>query len=468
MTKKRRRWVLFAVALFSAVVGLLAYLALRENPDYVRAAKGVRQARIRAEEAFGPLTWEEYRKVHGIVYSDDRDAWQEIAQSIPRDVALLAHAAAPPETRFAEVYSANKAWFLGLRVQLDPLTLHQPDLQNYHRLPLIEAKNLINALGVGIEGAADSDDSVAMTDLTMAAWGILDKYTAEPDYTGPSMILSGKIVISEALLCSAVRHRDDSAHLELIRTLLDSAPALPSIVEAAAGNVRSYFEFFTAMRQVGFGEINSWLDTASTDWGAALVSPSPLEEKIDELLSRLRGDKEPNTRRAGENTVDALEARMWESLLEQSAAEVEALEHEPGSDRRLLQFAERIEGEQDLSYELVKSYLNTDFAYRWKHNEFLADAVRVAIALISRYPDHRALSDSLPPALVFDDPFGGEPVLYKRTENGFVIYSRSEDLIDGGYLPKNDVRQIGVTIGRSQGDADFGIVVRYAPNAPAP
>lgn len=56
--KKRKRliWVVASATLLAVFVGALFYLATREHPDYVRAAKLLPDARQRAWEVFGALT----------------------------------------------------------------------------------------------------------------------------------------------------------------------------------------------------------------------------------------------------------------------------------------------------------------------------------------------------------------------------------------------------------------------------
>ena len=192
MKKKKRVWIVSSAALLFAGVATLIYFATREHPDYVRAAKGLPAARKDAEKMFGPFTWEEYREERGITFKDDIDAWDTLKRSMPRDVSLLAHDDRATVSQFVKVYSENKAWFSALSVSLAPLELHQLSLGESHRYPLIAAKNLVNAIGIGIEGSAETGDEGIMEELTLAAWLIFEQYNVEPNQITAAMIISGK------------------------------------------------------------------------------------------------------------------------------------------------------------------------------------------------------------------------------------------------------------------------------------
>ena len=70
--KKRKRAYWF-IGAFAVLCGLLFYvsIALSEHPDYRRGAEGLAEARRRAEESVGPMTWAEYREQNGVEASDD-------------------------------------------------------------------------------------------------------------------------------------------------------------------------------------------------------------------------------------------------------------------------------------------------------------------------------------------------------------------------------------------------------------
>ena len=114
MAKKRRRWILLGVGLFVATVAALLFLGLREDPRYVTAARGLEQARKDARDAFGTLTWEEFREANGTGSRDDREGWRELKRSISETFFAYADADAPSTATPAEVFRQEEEWFRGL------------------------------------------------------------------------------------------------------------------------------------------------------------------------------------------------------------------------------------------------------------------------------------------------------------------------------------------------------------------
>lgn len=72
LTMKRNRIRLYIGGVL--VIGCFIFIVLDltgEHPDYKRAAKGLEEARSRAEKSIGPLSWSEHRKEAGTEHSSD-------------------------------------------------------------------------------------------------------------------------------------------------------------------------------------------------------------------------------------------------------------------------------------------------------------------------------------------------------------------------------------------------------------
>ena len=70
--------------------------------------------------------------------------------------------------------------------------------------------------------------------------------------------------------------------------------------------------------------------------------------------------------------------------------------------------------------------------------------------------------------LLFADPYGGRDALYRKTKYGFVIYSRSEDGVDDGFLPETPDLFRERDVMSYSNDKDEGLVICYDPIVPVP
>jgi hypothetical protein len=129
---KGKKWRQSAVVigLACAAVAVIAYFATMEDPDYVRAAKEYDSALASAKEAFGPLTWEEYRAQRGTDSGHDPRLWKDVSDTVPS--AVTRHLEEPlgpgrsPTNR--ALFVANRDWFLSCYDRVRNLTYrHVPE-----------------------------------------------------------------------------------------------------------------------------------------------------------------------------------------------------------------------------------------------------------------------------------------------------------------------------------------------------
>ena len=86
-----------------------------------------------------------------------------------------------------------------------------------------------------------------------------------------------------------------------------------------------------------------------------------------------------------------------------------------------------------------------------------------------RYPNLEDLPAALPADLVAPDAFGGEPLLYRKTPYGFLIYTRYKDRIDDGYIPVYpDSYEVEARTSPSLDEKDWGLIVGYDIPDPLP
>ncbi|MCH7905433.1 MAG: hypothetical protein IH944_12835 [Armatimonadetes bacterium] len=469
---KRKVWF-FVIAAPLVAVGVLLFVGARENPDYVRAAKLLPEAKQRAREVFGPLTWEEYRAEKGIVHRDDTSKWRRIERSIPDDLWDFRWLDPPEPEKYGEVFEANRAWMLGLSSETENLVFHQPYPERLFDESLIPAKNLINMLATGIIGAADVGDVDAVRQIAETAWNILEKWSEEPSTLHATMVISGVSVITEALLTAVVRNIENERLLAVAQEFIANAPTPPELRLTLAGDARSNLEFFRSLRDEGLENLNQTLNSIS-DVAPILAPPASstptLWDDVREYVSDLFNDN-ANTRNAGKHAFDALEGRLWEVEVD-VLTYYEAVQQDPSSNRqKSKKFVDELAAKTDISYEYAQASVTALAAFRSIQHDLTRDLALLALSIISENSSVESLPEYLTDDRLFPDPFAGTNILYRKTSTGFVVYSRSDDGADGGFsnIPANLSLRQNVNITYDVLRTDYGIIVNYEiPEATAP
>lgn len=466
MKKKRRKWVWVFVGLVAVSFLFGAFLAFKEHPDYKRAAKGLPLAKSRAEKTFGAVTWEEYRKETGRVRNVDLSMWKKAADSVPQQIKDYFRSVNPTAT-YHDVYSQDREWFERVDTLITNLHFeHQPDEDGigWNTDHFTDAKNLAKALMVGLVGAADEGDAEAVLTIGTAA-NALNRALLEEPAVMPVLVASAIAAITRgAVVRAAVRNRANDAVVKSLVALADDMPSWLPIRDVMAANARAESIYIDRLRSLNPGEIDESLD----QWvgmGFQSGSYSPAVEKGIEVWEEWTGNEFKRRRRTGTNTAAALEARYWEVTVDVTPLMEDVVRNEPGSRNMLRRYSAEIETQDDRSYELAASgvlaLLFVD-AYLW--NRFNDKATKVAVELIDRFPSHDRLPTVLPADLHFADPFGGDPILFKKTKRGFLIYTRSSNLNDDGFPwdnPEQEGYEARATMSRDS--LDRGLVVSYDP-----
>lgn len=465
MKKRKRRVWFFVIAVPLVAVGVFLFFGSRENRDYVRAAKLLPEAKQRAREVFGPLTWEEFREEKGIVHRDDSDEWERIRYSIPRGFGKFRILDPPEPERFGEVFQEHRSWLLGLGDETETLVAHQP-LIVYLEMIASHVRELVNALATGIVGAADVGDIDAVRQMTLTAWDILEKLKEETDTLRSGTIISGITTISESLLTAVARNSDDDRLIAIARELIGRAPTPPDAHTVLAGDARYNYGIFKVIQSEGLESLNRSLNgfrdvAESFSTTTATPTTSSFWDDVREYVSGLF-NYNANTRHTGKHAFDALEARLWEVEVNEVAISDE-IQREPSSSReRSKAFEDEIAAKTDLSYEFAQFVVSPNRRVSMR-NELQKDLALLALEIMADHPSIASLPDTLPAGRLFHDPYGDGPVLYKKTATGFIVYSRDEDGTDGRF-PNTDIywslRQ-NVNITRSRPYTDFGIIVNY-------
>ena len=461
MKRKRRVWF-FVIAMPIIAVGVLLFVGTRENPDYVRAAALLPDAKARALEMFAPMTWDEYRRENGIVYRDDSRAWTQLSDSIPNSLGDFRNLNPPQPDRFGALFTTNRVWLLGLPKQIEPLSIHQMSESTMIGGNTMAPRSLVIYLAIGLVGAADVGDVAAVEAMATAAWSIIDKFAEEPELMSALMIRSEGVTILGALLSAVIRNPSDSALATAVERLLGMAPALPDFRGVRAGEARSNHLIFEELQQFDQSKLNEALDSLlDSDFDDDYSDPS-VGDKINDFLAGL-GGKNRGNRRLGEHVIDALEARFWEVQVDILELGEEALRNRPFRSTRLERFEEDLARRRDGSYEVAAQFSLTVGTRIWVTHPLSHDLAVMAFDLITEYPSLESLPNAINADRLIPDPFSKGSILFKKTSTGFVLYSVYLDGVDGGYIPNTSLwnQRDNVRISVGEGKRDFGIVVNY-------
>ncbi|MCH7905431.1 MAG: hypothetical protein IH944_12825 [Armatimonadetes bacterium] len=465
MKKKWRVLAIIAGAVVLVTVGAVFY-ANREHPDYVRAAKLLPAARQEAEAMFGPLTWDEFRAENGIDFQDDTAAWEEVVSNIPQAVKTQYETRGPLRNERA-VFLAEREWFFQVRSQVQDLRIMHVLAEDgeFWAYSFNSYTEIIKALGVGIDGAAEVGDAEAVLEIGRAANSIIAAFNEEPSFIHHLVTFALLVIIDHVILSAAVRNRSNPAMLKSLQTVLNERPPILTIREVMSADARSESIYFEQLRTMSPLKIDDWLD----EYAAAARPEPPLLKIVYNASERVTGERPTLKRRTGNKTAAALEARRLEVMVRYTILFENLVNKEPDARRRINVLADRIEQTVDRSYELATYLMFSTVVYVHISYAFNEAALRSAIALLGRYPDYEDLPETLPADLSFADPFGGGSVIYRKTPRGFLIYSRSMNGTDDGY-PLSDPDELGqeASMVFYLNREDAGLIVSYDPITPAP
>ncbi|MCH7905432.1 MAG: hypothetical protein IH944_12830 [Armatimonadetes bacterium] len=479
----KKKWRV--VAVIGGVVALIAvgavFYANREHADYVRAAKLLPTARQEAEAMFGPLTWEEYRKEKGISGEADLEEWTTIAKSVPTTIS--AQWSLPPEDSdqwktspysltSRERFLAERVWFSQIGDRVDRLRFRhimRDDGSDWDFRFIGRSTDIAKALRIGLIGAADDGNADAVLELGRAFNSVIAELAVEPSGLANLKADAFRTLLLLGVLRAAVRNRNDVAVMRSLMTVVLEYPPAPTVREAFAADARMVDVYLEQLRNLEPGEINSWFNDVVGDYEFLEEMMDPSLMKLYDLVEKFRGERPEYRRKTGRRTAAALEARHWQVLVEYTNLLEDIARNKPGARAAMIKLDDEILFGGDWSYELANSMHWSWFFELRIRNLFGERAARSAFELLSRFPDYPDLPDELPPDLVFADPFGGLPVLYRKTQTGFLIYTRYENLIDDGF-PLDDPDQLReeVRLMFSSGTEDFGLTVSYDPITPMP
>ncbi|MCH8978346.1 MAG: hypothetical protein IH945_03780 [Armatimonadetes bacterium] len=471
MKKKRRKW-LIVTAVVAAILASLFYIVLREDPRYVAAAEMLPKVKAQAERTFGPLTWDEHRDQSGTVYRDDRNGWRDLSQSTPPAASALWDFRNPSSDTGLQVFLAEQAWFAELPLRLAPLRVHhvfKPDWKDWTFESAAYTKEMTKAIAVAVAATADLGRVSELRSFVQSGHGIAVKNYEEPSHLNALVGIANQSVLTDAILRTAVKHRNSPSVFKALDELLGEAPEFPSVSKLVAAEVRSWAPYLEDLRGLKPGEVEIWLDQMQA--GAfEEYKPKSLLDKIKEHYEAYKYGGEVEVRRTGANTAAALEARFWEAALALDGA-LNGVSAETGEGiDELDQAVDAIGNATDPSYEMAGMFVYltniTTVMQRWAFRVAGADTV---MEMVKRFPEYDDIPVGLPLDLVFTDPFGhGAPVLYRKTTTGFLIYSRDADEADDGYVPGNlaHLNKRYCTYSRSLSGKDVGYVVSYAPTDP--
>lgn len=474
MVKRRRRWILLGVGLFVATVAALLFLGLHEDARYVKAAGGIEQARKDAREAFGTLTWEEFREANGTEYRDDRDAWRELRDSIPASVAAFEDRDVVPTLTHAEVFRQEEEWFSALQESIAPLAVHHVfigDWGDWTTEPTRDVRQVIHAICVAIIGAADDGDVMSLERYTMLAFDVIAVAEQEQDTSTYFSGMINRSIVWEALVTASIKNRSNAKVTTVARALMQESPPTPSLAEVVAGDSRTTARLLEALHTLDTYQIGPWLEQGA--YGYSSVDDLPTRfDRMKELWASLFSDEEVKNRRTGNRTADALEARYYEALIE---AERLARLVSPVDGSGAVEFREyidQVEANDNPSFELAVILLtNGDALIGWAIAfGFERRSSEAAIDMLRRYPKYADLPDELPQDLALIDPYGsGRDALYRKTGTGFVIYSRWTNGRDDGFIESIFYGDEYVQFqARSDDELDRGTIVNYRLTKPDP
>ena len=217
------------------------FLASGEHPDYKRAAEGLPLAKSRAQEMFGTLSWEQYRRETGTVRNVDLSLWKKAADSVPQHIKDYLTSISPTETNL-DVYSQDRDWFN----EVDALTanLHfEYQLDDYGTDwdygQFTHSRDLAKALAVGIIGAADEGDAEAVLMIGLAA-NTLNRALLEEPAAIPALVASAiSSITNRAIVRAAVRKRKDKDVVQSLVAIAADIRSWPPIKEIMSAEIRN-------------------------------------------------------------------------------------------------------------------------------------------------------------------------------------------------------------------------------------
>lgn len=475
MKRKRIWWIVGGIVLFSGLL-FFAFLSFGEHPDYRRGAEALPEARRRAEELMGAMTWAEHREQRRVEASHDEDRWIALEESIPKmfEEYRGSFVTGPILYPVEELFEQNRDWLFSLAPQIEPLRLTRPtedrESESLTGYDLRASWGLTRLIVYQLLGAADAGDAEGVREAGKVGWMIIERQIEEYDLYTYGISSACFHQMERYIVMGAVRNRHDKEIVQALRNVMADRPDRPPYSEAVIGEARTYGPVLQSLRDLKPGEVELWVDK----WiGANSEYPDggAFGEFVRSALRKLSGDDEPvSNRRVGKHTAAALEARFLEAMVDCAEAAAELSYSKSDAHVRLRELDEFLESFSDRSYEFAAISVpagTADFGENYKLT--MRDASAIALELIARYPEFADLPTALPADLASPDPFGGEPLLYKKTSHGFVIYSRFENRVDDGYpLIGPGILQAQTMFTKSKSNLDWGLIVAYDAADPLP
>ncbi len=469
--RKKSRRICIVLILVASLTGAGVWFYNRhlgENPDYIHAAGELPAARAEAEKLFGPLTWSEYYAKKNISTKNDTEKWKQIVSSVPPEADQFYRGEADGSITCRQLFTRNKSWFLGLRERITGLS-HSRDEHGWLRPRGFETSKLVSAVSVGIVGAADAGDVKSVTYLTHVGWDIVISQSREPDPIAILHYTRTRTRIDLALIKGLIRNRSSGELFQAVCSALDARPDLPPLIKVYEGETRSFEMGFDDYRASSLEKLIhdvGGYESTDSKVPASPGSSSSIVEKLQNLIEDIKGDEPKNPKRIGLHTLDAFEARLLQTNV--AFARASKIENSSECLSRFKQIIDSIQQKKDLSYEWIQGPFLGHEVVNQVRSLFVELATRTAIEMIDRFPDFPDLPSALPSGLVFDDPFGGGEVIYKKTGTGFVLYTRYEDLRDDGFVPDPgvDFSTNDAAFLRGKDWSDYGLVVNYLPTKP--
>ncbi len=464
--RRNRKWGILVGVLLVAFIGLGWFIVslTGEHPDYVRAAKELPTAKARAEANFGPLTWEEYRKAHGITTKSDLAEWRRIESTIPTIVDDYFDVLNAPTPTEVEVLTHERAWFLSLDDEIEGLGFQHEmfpggddwNVEAYGRL-----KALTKACHVGLVGAADTGDAALVLEIGRAMNKVNAVVNQEPSILGLLVFRAQRAIAEAAIMRAACRNRDNDAVMDALRQIAREQPQVPTPREFIGGNVRQDAIYRKQMAACPLGELDALLDTWTFDFEP---QDTGIVSWIRDKWSTVTGKEPKHLRRVGPNTKAALEARSFEVMTRFEGALSLALKGDFSAYRSLEKSLATVKTRREPSYEFALAMTSTLVTKSYLNGLFVERATLASIEMLRRFPELSSVPESLPSDLSFSDPFGGKPVLYMRTDQGFVLYPRGMDLDDDKFVPFSPdlLSREGRFVKGAEGH-EWGFVVSYVP-----
>lgn len=458
MKKKRliiAGFVVIGVAVFVAVY----YLGIAENPQYVRAAKGLDESRARAKGLVGETSWGEYREARGTVYRDDADAWESLSNSIPVELET-AQGTLVSLSETERLFRRNRQWFLATSDEIKTLVLHHADndKENNDFGTTIEVMKLSELLWLGIIGAGYTGDIDSLRTIGSAASHLVSVLQEEPDFIHSMVADLCKIIQTHRMIEFTQEFKYDKQVTDALIEFLDSMPERLTLSQIFKSEVRSHYPQLSKLLPMSPEEVNEYFNEMN-DYSKLTATGS--RGVIIDWVDTIADLGQTGRRRVGPHTVDALEARYWEVTTDVIEDAIKADSLVKSDVDALLANGGKYDPLIDQSYEFVfRKYAVLTRLSKIMTPVVSFDLSVLACKVIARFTEVGLLPDDLPSDLMKIDLYSGRELIYEKTATGFLIYSVGENNSDDGFYDRS-TSPIKMNEYFTSPLGDIGIVVEY-------